>query len=76
MPVVGRADDDGVNVFARQNLAVVARGKEVVAPKFLAVLKPAVVAVGHGHQLDSGNLDGLCGIPWPRQPAPIRATWM
>ena len=37
VPVVGGADDDRVNVLARQNLVVVARGEDVVAPQFLAV---------------------------------------
>ena len=62
VPVVGRADDHRVNILARQNLVVVAGGEDVVAPEFLAVLQPAVVAVGHGHQLHAGNLHGGLGV--------------
>jgi hypothetical protein len=36
--------------------AVVAGGKDVVAPEFLAVLEPAVVTIRHGNELHPGNL--------------------
>jgi hypothetical protein len=55
--VVRRTDNHGVDIFAGQNLVVVARGKDIVAPDLLAVRQPSVVAIGHGHQLDTGNLD-------------------
>ena len=62
VPMVGRADDDGVDVFALQNLAVVAGGKDVIAPEFLAVLEAAVVAIRHGNELHAGNLQRNLGI--------------
>ena len=62
MPVVGGADDDGVDVFAGEDLVVVAGGEDVVAPELLAVREAAVVAVGHGDQLDAGNLHGESGV--------------
>ena len=62
VPMVGCADDDGINIFALQNLGVIAGGKDVVAPDFLAVLKPAVVAIRHGNELHPGNLDCDFGI--------------
>ena len=62
VPVVGGADDDGVDVFAGQDLVVVAGGEDVVAPELLAVREAAVVAVGHGDEFDAGDLDGLAGV--------------
>ncbi len=62
MPVVGRADDDGVDVFAFQDFAVVAGGEEVCAPEFLAVLEPAVVTVRNRDQFDAGNVHGIFGV--------------
>ena len=62
VPVVGRADDDGVDVFAGEDLVVVAGGEDVVAPELLAVREAAVVAVGHGNQLDARNLHGDLGV--------------
>jgi len=56
VPMVGRANDDGVDVLALQNLTVVARSKDVVAPEFLAVLEAAVVAIRHGNELHTRNL--------------------
>ena len=62
MPVVGRAYDDGIDVFALQDLAVVAGGKDIVAPEFLAVLQPAVVAIRDGDELHAGNLHCNLGV--------------
>ena len=56
MPVVGRPDDDGVDIFARQNLAVVASGEKIIAPEFLAMLEAAVIAIRHGYEFHSGDL--------------------
>src|SRR6185503_9322637 len=39
VPVVRRADDDGIDVLARKNLVVVASGKRVGAPYLLAALE-------------------------------------
>jgi hypothetical protein len=60
--VVGSPDDDGVNIFASEDLVVVAGGEDVVAPKLLGASKAAVVAVGHGNELDAGHLDGGFGV--------------
>ena len=62
VPVVGRGDDDGVNVFARQDLAVVAGGEDVLPPELLAVLESSVVAVGNRDQFHAWNLNGSVGI--------------
>ena len=56
VPVIRRADDDGVNILTRQNLFVVACREDVVAPEFLAVFEPPVVTVRHGDQLHARNL--------------------
>ncbi len=62
VPVVGGGDDDGVDVFAGEDLAVVAGGEDVVAPELLGVGEAAVVAVGDGDELDAGNLHGDLGV--------------
>ena len=62
VPMVGGADDDGVDIFALQDLGVVAGGKEIVAPEFLAVLEPAVVTIRHGNELHPRNLQRNLGI--------------
>ena len=62
VPMVGSSDDDGVDIFALQDLGVVAGGKNIVAPEFLAVLEPAVITIGHGNKLDPGNLHRDLGI--------------
>ena len=62
MPMVGRADNDGVDILTRQNLLVVTGGKDVVAPKFLAVLEPPVVTVRDGYELYARNLHSNLGV--------------
>src|ERR1700739_794404 len=57
VPVVGRADDHRVDIFARQDFLVVAGGENVVAPEFLAVFETAVVTVGYGNQLHAWDLN-------------------
>jgi len=46
--VVGGGDEDGVDVLAGEDLAVVAGGEEVGAPQLFGVGEAAVVAVGGG----------------------------
>ncbi len=58
VPVVGRGDDDGVDVFAGQDLFVVAGGEEIVAPELFGAGEAAVVAVGYGDELDAGDTEG------------------
>jgi len=62
VPVVGGGDEDGVDVLAGEDLAVVAGGEEVGAPELFGVGEAAVVAVGGGDQLDAGNLQGEFGV--------------
>src|SRR5207302_2039653 len=62
VPVIGGANDDGVDVFADKNFVVVAGGEDVVAPELFAVSEAAVVAVGDGDQFDAGNFNGGFGI--------------
>jgi hypothetical protein len=63
--VVGRADDDRVNVVAGEDLGVVARSEDVGVPQLFAVLEASVIAVGDGDEFD-----------WPWPPAPMSAIWM
>ena len=65
VPVVGRGDDDGVDVFAGEDLFVVAGGEEVVAPELFGAGEAAVVAVGYGDELDSGDAEGGGGVTLP-----------
>ena len=56
VPVIGCADDHRVHIFSCQDFLVVARGKHVVAPQFLAVLEAPVIAVRDRDQLHAWNL--------------------
>src|SRR6266852_3363778 len=61
VPMVGRADNDGVDILTCQDLSVVTGSKDVIAPEFLAVLEPAVVTVRHSYELHARNLHSyLC----------------
>ena len=62
VPVVGNADQDGVDVFAAEDLAIVDVGLDLVAEDFLGVGAPAFIQVGGGDQLDAGDLEGDVGI--------------
>ncbi len=62
VPVVGRCDEDGVDVFAAEDLAIVAGGEDVGAPQLLGVGEAAVVAVGDGDELDAGDLESGAGV--------------
>ncbi len=62
VPVVGGGDEDGIDVFAREDFGVVAGGEEVGAPEFAGVGEAAVVAVGDGDELDAGDLEGDAGV--------------
>jgi hypothetical protein len=56
--VARRGDDDGVDVLAREDLPVVARGHDVRTPAFLRAFEPPVVDVGDGDQLHARNPRG------------------
>src|SRR3954447_1708754 len=62
VPMVGGTDDHGVDVFAGQDLAVVASGENIVAPEFFAARQAAVVAVRGGDQLDAGYLNSCLSV--------------
>ena len=62
VPVIGRADNDRVNILASQDFVVVAGGEYVVAPEFFAARQPAVVAVGGGDQFHARHLYGGPGV--------------
>ena len=62
VPVVGGGDEDGVDVFAGEDLLVIAGGEDVLTPELLGVGEAAVVAVGYGDELDSGHLESDLGV--------------
>src|SRR5204863_6974634 len=51
-----------VNVLARQNLAVVARGEQVISPDFLGTREAPVVNVADGSQLHARKSKLIAGI--------------
>ena len=62
MPVVRGRDQHGIDILARQNLAVVACCKHILSPQLFAVGQTAVVAVSSGNQLDARHLNRDAGI--------------
>ncbi len=62
VPVVGCGDDDGVDVFAGEDLFVVAGGEEIVAPELFGAGEAAVVAVGYSYEFDSGDAERGGGV--------------
>ncbi len=62
MPVVGHADEHGVDVLASQDLAIVDVGIDAAAEDLLGVDPPALVEVGGRHQLDARDLEGRLGV--------------
>ena len=63
VPVVRSADNDRVDVLARQDFVVVARGLDIVAPQFLGMLQAAVVTVRRRHHLDARHHRRQLGVP-------------
>ena len=76
VPVVGSGDDHGVDVFAREHLAIVARGEDLVAVDLAGARQPAVVDIADGREFDAGNGDGVLVSPIPMPPNPIVAMRM
>ncbi len=62
VPVVGGGDEDGVDVGAGEDFAVVAGGEEISAPEFFCVGEAAVVAIGDGDEFDAGDPEGDAGV--------------
>ena len=62
VPMVGRCDDDGVDILARQHFAIIARGEQVAAPQFFGARQTAVVDVAHCDQLHAGKRYGIARV--------------
>src|SRR5579872_1107141 len=62
VPVVRRPNNDGVDIFARQHLAIIACGEHVVTPELLSALAAAVIAVAHCEQFDASNEQRVFGV--------------
>src|SRR5262249_52782118 len=56
VPVVGCADDDGVDIFTREDFAVVASGEELVAPDFAGAFQASVVNIGDGDDFYTADI--------------------
>ena len=62
VPVVGGADDDGVDVLLGQELAVVAGSLDVRAPDLLRSSQPPIVDVSNGDEFSEAGADGRVSI--------------
>src|SRR5262249_45155015 len=56
VPVIRSSNDHSIHILAGEDLAVVARGKNVVSPHLFAVFETSVVAIRNRDQLHSRNL--------------------
>jgi hypothetical protein len=56
VPVIGRGDEDSIDILTGKDLAIVARGEEVGTPQLSGMGQATVVTVGDGDQLDAWNL--------------------
>ncbi len=65
VPMVGRGNDDGVDVLPRQHFFVFAGGKEILAVDFLRFLRPAIIDVANRDKLDTRNGRCRAAIPLP-----------
>ena len=55
VPVIGRGDDDGVDIAAGEQFAIVASGENVLAVAFLGERAATVVDVGNSDDFDAGQ---------------------
>jgi hypothetical protein len=62
VPVIGRGDEDGVDIFSSENLAVVAGDEEIGAPELFCVGEAAVVTVCYCDEFDTWDLEGCAGV--------------
>src|SRR5689334_3557775 len=62
MPVVGSADDDRVNVLAREHLPIVLGGEKIGSPLFFRALEPSGVHVASCNELDAIDAASHRGI--------------
>ena len=53
VPVIGRGDDDGIDIAAGEQFAVIASGEDVLAVAFLSESAAAVVDVGNRDDFDA-----------------------
>jgi len=65
MPVVGHADQDGIDVRASQNLAVIDARADPVAEDLPGMDAPALVEVRNSDQLGSRYLERCLGVNEP-----------
>ena len=70
MPVIGRADDDGVDIFALEDLLVILGGEDVRAMDFFHMREAAVVAIAGGYQFREAGRDGRTRIALPHASTP------
>ena len=68
VPVVRCGDNDRIDIFTGQNFLVIARRKDVIAPEFLTVSEPSVVAVSHRDDLYARHLRRDLGVSLPLNP--------
>ena len=60
--MVGRADDHGIDILARQHLAIIARGRRCSSVDFFGVREAAVVDIADRHQFHAGDGKRVAGI--------------
>jgi hypothetical protein len=72
VPVIGGADQDGVDVRAVQDLPIVARRGDLGAEHLARADQPPVVAVGGGHELGGGHFQGRFRVDEPDDAHPDR----
>ena len=70
VPVIRGRDDDGIDLRAREHLAVIARGEDTVAPDFFGPRQAAVIYVGDRDDLHAGNAERRPRVAHPLQPCP------
>ncbi len=62
VPMVGGGNNDGINVRAGEDLAVIAGGEKLGAIHFLRPGQPAVVQIADRHQLNPVYLGGRIDV--------------
>ena len=72
VPVIGSGHDDGVDIAAGKQFAIVAGGEDVLAVTFLRESTAAVVHVGDSDDLDARQAGWVSMSPWPMMPKPMQ----
>jgi len=73
VPVIGNADQHGVDIFAGQNFAVIAGGKNVIAPHLFGPHQSGVVQIGHGYDFGARHFKGAVQIEMADDARPNQA---